>query len=181
MGGNKFRFVLKRRCNERHQYSGTSSELRVSIPVKHMVDLPSMLVSLPISAYFDSPIDTCNTLCSRMSAFPLPPGWVVHSFTPPLTICKLQTTSHRPPRVCSVITLSIGEDMKCEWTFIHHNLDTSNCLIFGELPTTISSTTSVGYALTLVDTCTQCIGNPDPSLVDVFRQRSLTIHGNSGT
>lgn len=163
MGGNKLCFVQKRRCNEQCR---DTRELEVSIPVKHIVDMPTFCVSMPISVYFDRPVDSCTTLCSRMSSFPLPPGWIVHNSSPPLTICKLQTTGNHPTRVGSIITLSVGEDMKCEWTFIHHKLDARNCKVFSELPATISTTTSIGDVLSLVDTCTQCVGNPDTNLVD---------------
>ena len=154
----------------------------MSIPVKHMVHLPPLHISLPISTYFKSPINV-DTICSRMSSFPLPRTWSLRNTTMPLTLCKLQTTRHHPPKVDTIVTLSVSEVMKFEWTFIHHKLTPNNCKAMEtELPSTVSSLSDVGDAMSLIDSCTVqvCAGNSDANLMEIWQQRSLTLHGSSG-
>ncbi len=125
MGGRKFRLIQRKR-HAIEQHNRAVAGLQMSIPVKHVVHIPPLRISLPISAYFDSPIDA-YTICSRIASLPMPPTWTLHSPNMPIYLCKLQTISHHPPKIVTLVTISITEELKLEWSFIHYKLNPCNC------------------------------------------------------
>ena len=54
----------------------------------------TLTVSLPLSNYVDPPVDSVDTLHTRIVSLPLPPTWIVNNATKtPLSICKLHVNS----------------------------------------------------------------------------------------
>ena len=51
--------------------------LPLSIP-RQLIQVPRLILSLPVSAYTTAPIADLHHLCSRLSAHSLPDGWIIH-------------------------------------------------------------------------------------------------------
>ena len=95
--------------------------------MKHVVNLPSLHISLPISNYFDEPVVDINALSARICLFTPPPSWIVDATKIPIIVCKCQTSEWSPPRVVVLMTLPIKEELNWEIPFIHSKLIPQNC------------------------------------------------------
>lgn len=181
MGGKKLRLSVVRKRHEKKHHNRIVSGLLLSIPVKHIVHLPPLTVSIPASIYFSGPVMDVDTLRNRIASFPLPVYWIVDTAAIPITLCKLNTYREKlPPRTSVFITVSIDGNMKWDVSFIQTKLNPKNCFLFKELPATISSVSCISTIVSLVDSCTVCEGNPDTDIIEVWRQRFLTLHGCNG-
>lgn len=181
MGGRKHRLSVVRKRHEKQHHNRLVSGLLLSIPVKHIVHLPPLTVSIPASVYLSGPVMDVDTLRNRIASFPLPANWIVDTTAVPFTLCKLCTYREKlPPRVSVFITVSIDGNMKWDVSFIQSKLNPKNCFLFEELPATISSVSCISIIMSLVDSCTVCEGNPDTDIIEMWRQRSLTLHGCNG-
>ena len=156
--------------------------LKISIPVKHMVHLPALCVSLPIQFYFDAPLPDVHTLCARIAcaSSPLPSSWIINSSEPPLILCKLEKFQKFPPKFNISITLSVDNKLQWNVTFLQPKLEPRNCCLLQELPTIIYSVSRLQSILSAINSSKFCMGNPDNDIVQMWKERSLTLHGFNG-
>lgn len=140
-----------------------------------------LMISLPLSAYTDAPVDSIEILHSRISSLPLPPTWVVsNAAKSPLTICKLRVSENLQPRADILVTLTIDPEKGWAVSFIHKHTNPDNCMLLSKLPSTLSSVHSISSTLSLIDSCKVCPGNSDSTFLESWQQRSLTLHNSSG-
>lgn len=138
-----------------------------------------LVISLPLSSYTDVPVDSIETLYTRVTSFPLPPTWIINNAAKtPISICKLRISSGI--RADILITLTINAEKDWVISFIHHNINPDNCSLLNKLPSTLSSVDSIISTLSLIDSSKVCLGNSDPSFLTSWQHRSLTLHNASG-
>lgn len=92
MGGTKLHFSVQRRRKKNEQHRRIANGLQVCIPVKHVVHLPSLSVSL------DEQIVDMNVLCTRLLSFAPPTSWIIDTTKTPIIVCKLQRYGQSPIR-----------------------------------------------------------------------------------
>lgn len=185
MGGRKLRLSVKRKRHKKDLHGRIVTGLKLSIPVKFTVKLPPLCVSLPISSYCDAPCADVNTLRARIkSCSPLPSTWVINATDSdsdsPLILCKLKTFQLLPPKINVSVTLSINEQREWNIIFLQPKLDPANCCILNDLAATVSSVSSLVTILSRIDSSKVCVGNPDTDILQMWHQRSLTLHGSNG-
>lgn len=181
MGGRKLRLSVLRKCLEKKQHKRVIAGLKLSIPVKHVVHVPPLSVSFPISSYLNGQVADCGTLHNRLTSSPLPPTWVINEHKTPVIISKLRTFHElSPPRVDVVITLTISAELNWSVSFTNSKLNPMNCDLLQELPAVISNVSSVQRIFSLVDSSKVCIGNPDSNLIEMWQTRTMTLHGCNG-
>ena len=59
-------------------------------------------------------------------------------------------------------------------------LDPGLCPLLSGVPSALTSAAAVCSLLRLLNSTKICIGNPDTQFLDIWKQRSLTLHGSSG-
>lgn len=181
MGGRKLRLSVRRKQHKKVLHSRIVTGLKISIPVEFTVKLPPLCVSLPISSYRDAPCADVNTVRSRIkSCSPLPPTWVVNDTDSPLILCKLKTFQLLPPKINVSVTLSINDQLQWSVSFLQTKLDPTNCCILNGLAATVSSVSSLVTILSHIDSSKVCVGNPDTDILEMWHQRSLSLHGSNG-
>ena len=140
----------------------------------------SLVVSLPLAAYADAPVQSVGALCTRITSLPLPPTWTIASRTP-LSICKLQINSEdAQPRASVLVTLTIRADQTWVVSFIHQAINPDGCVVLSRLPPTFLSADSIMHGLSLINSSKVCLGNSDQSFITSWKQRSLTLHNSTG-
>ena len=119
-----------------------------------------LVVSLPLSSYDTGPVESLVTLYQRIASLPLPPSWVVsNTANIPITLCKLRVTSQtQPPRADVLITLTINAQKEWVVSFIHQDIDPSNCPLLSNLPPTLPSVSSITNTLCLFNSSRVCVG-----------------------
>ena len=101
--------------------------------------------------------------------------WVVNNAaSSPLSICKLQIDLESSPRANIVVTLTIGTEKT--W-FIHNSINSDNCPLIQRLLPILSSVSSIRNT---IDSNKICSGNSDPSFIESWKQRSLTLNNSTG-
>ena len=164
--GSKLRFRAKKQHNINQQ---RNRRFKISIPVRHVVDLPPPIVSLPLSLSLHEHISDADTLCTRITSILLPSTWIVNSTRMPITLCKLQTRYNQLPlKVDVLVTLSVNSELKWDMALIHYNLNPMNCFLFGKFPSTVSNVSCIIDMMSIIDSCTVCVGNPDNNILKMW-------------
>ena len=178
MGGRKFR-LSHRKNKERKQRLKKNKSLVVSIP-RELVTITSFKLSFPISVYAEGTVSSLESLSSRLVSLPLPDSWIVANKRP-LTLCKLRV-QHDPSSARADVSMSLGITDQLQWSLSLTNkqLDPSLCPLLSGMPPALTSATIVCSLLRLLNSTKICVGNPDTQFLNIWKQRSLTLHGSSG-
>lgn len=179
MGGTKLHFSVQRRRKKNEQHRRIANGLQVCIPVKHVVHLPSLSVA-SLSVSLDEQIVDMNVLCTRLRSFAPPTSWIIDTTRTPIIVCKLQRYGQSPIRVSVLMTLSIMEQLDWEISFVHSMLIPQNCPLLEEFPVTILNVSCLNDIFTLIDSSNVCVGNSDIDLLEMWQERSLTLHRCNG-
>lgn len=192
MGGRKFRLGRVRKNAERKK----TLELVVSVPrdvlevqVCHGLKLSlwsedcssepiaqccQLTISLPISAYADRPINSLESLVTRLSSMrsvSLP--WVITSNVP-LILCMMATIDGQ-----SYIDVCLTIDVALQWTVTvrQKKLHSCNNTSLFHLPRSIKAIEDVSCLMRFFGSVKICVGNPDVSLIDQWKK---SLHCSSG-
>lgn len=157
MGGNKLRLSHRKR----------KSQL-------------SLVVSLPLSLYSSLKINSLSSLHSSLLSQPLPESWTIAA-KDPLTLVKLRVVCQDfHPQVDPLITLAVHSRLTWTLSVLNKHLDPAVNPSLTHLPSTLTSAKSVQVVLQAIDSLTLCLGNPDQKFQDLWKHRSVTLHGSSG-
>lgn len=153
--------------------------LVVSIPLDSAA-VPSapLTVSLPLTAYLDGHVQSLESLCKRLPTS-LPPTWTLISEVP-LTLCKLRVQLGGEPHVDVGACIIINNDLGWTLSVVNRPLTPTSCPVLAEIPTQLSSVSSVCRLLTLLDSVKLCTGSPEQKFLELYHHRSLTLHGSAG-
>ena len=80
------------------------------------------------------------------------------------------------------VSMSVGVTDQLQWLLSSTNkqLDPGLCPLLSGVPSALTSATAVCSLLRLLNSTKICVGNPDTQFLDIWKQRSLTLHGSSG-
>jgi hypothetical protein len=179
MGGRKFR-LSRRKNEERKRQLKKNKPLVVSIP-RELVTITSFKLSFPISVYTEGNISSLESLSSRLASLSLPDSWIIAN-TRPLTLCKLRV-QHEPSssaRADVSMSLSVTDQLQWSLSLTNKQLDPGLCPLLSGVPLTLTSAATVCSVLRILNSTKMCIGNPDKQFLDIWKQRSLTLHGSLG-
>ena len=107
-------------------------------------------------------------------------SWKIASLNP-LTLCQLRI-QHKSSQARADVSLSFSITRQLQWSLMVTDqlVNLASCPFLSVVQPTLNST-SAGFSLLRVLNATKiCLGNPDKKFLDHWRQRSLTLHGNSG-
>jgi hypothetical protein len=181
MGGKKLRLSVQRKNHKKALRIRVETGLKLSIPVKLIVNLPALSVSLPITSYFDAPVTDVNTLRARIEqSSPLPSSWVITTESPWVVLCKLKTVEVVPPKISVFATITVNDKLEWSMSFAQPKLDPRNSCCVDGLPTAICSLSDLLAVLSCIDSSKVCVGNPDVDILQMWQRRSLTLHGFNG-
>ena len=178
MGGRKFR-LSRHKNEERKRRLKKNKSMVVSIP-RELVTITSFKLSFPISVYAEGTISSLESLSSRLASLPLPDSWIIAN-TRPLMLCKLRVQND-PSSARADVSMSVGVTDHLQWSLSLTNkqLDPGLCPVLSGVPSALTSATAVCSLLRLLNSTKICVGNPDTQFLDIWKQRSLTLHGSSG-
>lgn len=193
MGGRKFRLSVHRKNEERKKAKNKSSDADSTACTTHQpVTLPvkslelSLNVSIPLDVFINGQCYSLKSLSNRLSAWmtsALPSHlhpWKIAS-QEPLVLCKLEVQqSDQSSRADAIFTITIDQELKWIIVFKQQKLTVTRCHLLNDLPTILDSVSNVSCLLQFLDSTKYCIGNPDNHFIEIWKHRSLTLHGCSG-
>ncbi len=110
----------------------------------------------------------------------LPESWTVAAMDP-LTLVKLVVVSQDShPWIDATITLAVHNHFAWTLSVLHKQLDPSAHPSLSHLPSTLISAQSIRALLQVIDSLALCVGNPDEKFQELWKHRSVTLHGSSG-
>ena len=172
MGGRKFR--LTHRKNEERKRRQKRAEERQTCLEDSSPGPEMYTVSLQMSVYLEGTVSKVADLSSRLLSGHC--AWIVARQIP-LLVSKLGT--HDTTASLS-ITLSIQHDFGWTITVGSQVVTSDLCPLLVGVPNKLASASAVCKLLSTIDSSKHCPGNPEPKFLEQWRQRSLTLHGNSG-
>ena len=145
----------------------TGSKNQLSISYSDNQTPPPLLISLPISHFCDSTVQTSTDLVSRLkiNAIPLLPSWIIASESP-FTLGKVKVNYQQAPSI--IIGITIGCDLLWHITFLSNTLTSMQCPLIGQCPVQLNSIAAVHNVIRLLDSSKICVGNSDNYLVSQF-------------
>ena len=193
MGGRKFKLSVHRKNEERKKMAkrkspDTKNACTTSQVVTPPVEPPelSLNISIPLDVFVNGHCSSLDSISNRLlswmtSARPSHmDSWKIAS-QDPLVLCKLHIQeSEQGSMVEATMTITIDRELKFAVVFKQQNLTATRCPLLNDLPTITDSVSSVSCLLQFLDSIKHCIGNPDKHFIEMWKQRSLTLHGCSG-
>ena len=141
-------------------------------PLSHCVST-TLFLSIVKSYY---PSLTSHSLLTES----LPESWMMAA-SDPLTVVKLRVVPQVPhPRVDTLITVAVHDHLTWTLSVLHKRLDPAVNPSLSHQPLTLTSARSVRALLQVIDSLVLCVGNPDQKFQDLWKHRSVTLHGSSG-
>ena len=139
----------------------------------------SLVVSFPLKYYLSQPRLSIDTL-SSLPPQSLPESWTVAA-KHPLTIVKLRILNTTGvPRVDVVITVSVQDDLTWGLSVLNIVLDPFLSPSLHNIAPTLTSISALLYLIQAIDRLMICVGNPEIKFLELWKHRSLTLHGSSG-
>ena len=138
--------------------------LPVSVPL-HLVNVPKLVLSLPLSAYLTAPVTDLKHLSSRLASQSLPAGWTNACQNDCLIFAMLTVNS---PLLTANATFLVKVDHDFSWTVSCHGvlIETEKCQALAAFPRRITCVSDVFDLLSHVHGSRICHGNP----VEEFRE-----------
>ena len=172
MGGRKFR-LGRHRKNEERKRKLNKEACKLTIC--------SLVVSLPLGLYMNMTVCSLKSLSARLEkSSSLPPSWFLAS-TDPLVLCKValqQGTEHSSNS--SLISISVSSNMRWKVSIADRTVAPPLCPLLSIFPVCIASVSALHQLVHVVDVAKLCCGSRDQKYLDMWRRRSLTLHGSSG-
>ena len=84
------------------------------------------------------------------------------------------------PWIDATITLAVHNHFAWTLSVLHKQLDPSAHPSLSHLPSTLISAQSIRALLQVIDSLALCVGNPDEKFQELWKHRSVTLHGSSG-
>lgn len=183
-GWRKFRLSVHRKNEERKRWKpkmvvkiprellGSPTTLPVSIPLCSLPAPENLIVSLPVSAYISSEVETSQALYTRLARIDLPQSWYLAASNP-LTLCKVRLH----PNSAVNFTLTISEHLLWTISVFTRTIDYDAIPSAASLSLTLTNVDMVIRVLKYFDSCRLCSGNSEDKLLSVWDYKSKTSHG----
>ena len=140
----------------------------------------SLIVSVPLSSCPLLRVTTLPSLHTSLLTESLPESWMMAA-SDPLTVVKLRVVPQVPhPRVDTLITVAVHDHLTWTLSVLHKRLDPAVNPSLSHQPLTLTSARSIRALLQVIDSLVLCVGNPDQKFQDLWKHRSVTLHGSSG-
>ena len=178
----KRKVAFDARKNSKRKKYAEKLELTVSIPLESLqtpprqLPEPSLIVSLPISAYKSASIGDVAQLQSRLKECTLlPPGWITNNRTA-FTLYKIPVFA---ASAGIAYTMEINDDMSWLVRFgdssIRPDID-----VLRDCSLTITSINQLLCLLNKIDEAILCIGNADSQFDDLVSRHKGNFKDSSG-
>ena len=143
-----------------------------------VVSLPSLTVSLPLSAYHDGTVQSIEVLHERLSSS-LPPTWTV-ACQKPLALCRLRVqVGGQHPHVDVGATIVINTDLGWTLSVVNRQLTPSSCPLLVKFSPQLCSVSSVCSMLSLLDSVKLSTGSPELKFLELCHHRAFTLYYDS--
>ena len=176
MGGRKFRFST-RKNEERKRRQKKMEEKQKCLDNSCPPPVQNVTISLPISMYHEGAVSTVEQLTSQLLSGHSLPATRIVARQNPLLLCKLRM---RETRVSLDITVSVQHNFSWIVTVGSQALTVSLYPLLVGVPNKLTSASAVCRLLSTLDGSKLCPGNQEPKFLELWKYRSLTLHGSLG-
>lgn len=177
MGGRKLRLGVYRKNSERKKQKQKAIGRQLQEPAQEeeekQQDTEDLKVSFPLHAYYNGTVDNISMLASRLVQSHLPAPWIVAQ-EEPLILSKLQMLEAR-----ATVQFSIHIKSDFSWVVTFGRDPVTSAMSNTDIPDTLTSVSSVLMLLSTLNKMRFCPGNEEAALVDLWKTRSITLHGLS--